>query len=39
MNMDKLIGKNFEDGLAKLKGVAEADAQVAASRATQPMTR
>jgi hypothetical protein len=39
MNMDKLIGKNFEDGLAKLKTVAEGDAQAATTRATQPLTR
>ena len=39
MNMDKMIGKNFEDGLAKLKNVSEADAQAATSRATQPVTR
>jgi hypothetical protein len=39
MNMDKMIGKNFEDGLAKLKNVSEADAQAATSRATQPLTR
>jgi hypothetical protein len=39
MNMDKMIGKNFEDGLAKLKAVAEADTQTASTRATQPLTR
>jgi hypothetical protein len=39
MNMDKLIGKNFEDGLAKLKAVAEGDAQAATTRAPQPLTR
>jgi uncharacterized protein YndB with AHSA1/START domain len=39
MNMDKMIGKNFEDGLARLKAVTEGDAQATTSRATQPMTR
>lgn len=39
MNMDKLIGKNFEDGLAKLKAVAEGEVPTATSRAAQPLTR
>jgi len=39
MNMDRMIGKNFEDGLDKLKAVTEGDVQTATSRAAQPLTR
>jgi hypothetical protein len=35
MDMDKLVGKDFETGLSNLKGLAEADASKEAAAAPQ----
>lgn len=38
MNMDKAVGKDFEEGLAALKPVVEAAAKTAAARSVPPST-